>query len=128
MCLAKITPTPLNMHLGVLLFEMGDKTPAAPLLREAVEGLTAVYSADHSLVHHYQECLDDMGEDSESESESTSDSDAEEEPQEETMRARGEATPRVNGGRPSEHETNAGSEEMQGDCVYLPVLAPARWA
>ena len=44
-------------NLGQLLFELGDKTAAAPLLREAVEGLTAVYSADHSLVRHYQEVL-----------------------------------------------------------------------
>ena len=82
MCLAKITPTPLNMHLGVLLFEMGDKTPAAPLLREAVEGLTAVYSADHSLVRHYQQVLDRLGQESDSEEASGSEA---EEPQEETM-------------------------------------------
>ena len=44
-------------NCGVLLFKMGDKAAAAPLLREAVQGLTAVYSTEHRLVRHFQEFL-----------------------------------------------------------------------
>ena len=41
-------------NMGVLLLAMDDDAAAAPLLREAVQGLTAVYGAEHRLVQHYQ--------------------------------------------------------------------------
>jgi hypothetical protein len=37
---------------------MGDDAAAAPLLREAVQGLADVYSAEHPHVHRYQGVLD----------------------------------------------------------------------
>jgi hypothetical protein len=43
--------------LGQLLFDMDDSAAAAPLLREAVQGLTDVYSAEHPHVRHYQSFL-----------------------------------------------------------------------
>ena len=36
------------------LHNMGDTAAVAPLLREAVEGLTAVYGAEHQLVVRFQ--------------------------------------------------------------------------
>ena len=41
---------------------MGDEAAAEPLLREAVQGLTAVYmySAEHQLVWYFQGFLDDL--------------------------------------------------------------------
>ena len=66
--------------LGILLFDMGDDAAAAPLLREAVQGLMDVYSAEHPLVRHFQSFLDDL---TESGSEEESGSDAEEEQEQE---------------------------------------------
>ena len=56
---------------------MGDEAAATPLLREAVQGLTTVYSAEHQLVSTFQEFLDAVAEGFESEEE--------EEEEEETM-------------------------------------------
>ena len=56
---------------------MGDDAAAAPLLREAVQGLTDVYDAEYSLVHHFQDFLDVLGEGSDSEEESESEAEEE---------------------------------------------------
>ena len=61
------------------MIKMGDDAAAAPLLREAVQGLTDVYDAEHPMVRHLQDFLDDLGEGSGSEEES------EPEAEEETM-------------------------------------------
>ena len=45
-------------NLGRLFYNMNDHAAAAPLLREAVQGFTAVHSADHHLVHDVQGTLD----------------------------------------------------------------------
>ena len=45
-------------NLGTVLFTAGDETAAAPLLREAVQGLMAVYRAEHPLVGRFQSFLD----------------------------------------------------------------------
>ena len=39
---------------------MGDDAAAAPLPREAVQGLAAAYSAAHPLVRHFQAILDNV--------------------------------------------------------------------
>ena len=49
-------------NLGIMLINMGDDAAAAPLLREAVQGLTEVYSAEHSQVRHFQGELDRLTE------------------------------------------------------------------
>ena len=48
--------------LGKLSVKMRDDPAAAPLLQEAVQGLTAVYSAEHRLVLHYQSGIDALTE------------------------------------------------------------------
>ena len=54
------------------MLNMGDKAAAPPLLREAVQGLTAVYmySAEHPGARHYQDFLNNLAGDSACDSES----------------------------------------------------------